>query len=168
MIVKVLNPEQVKTTAEIAHTIWNHHYVPIIGQDQVDYMLEHLQSERAISEQIESGYEYYLIYQEKTPVGYLSLRPNYPEGKIMISKIYIDATTQGKGYGYELLEFVKKLTLKRSFKSVWLTVNRHNSNTINWYQKRGFEVIGEKKLDIGNGFVMDDLVMEASADKLLS
>ena len=168
MITKVNTKEQIAATAHLAHKIWNQHYVPIIGQDQVDYMLANFQSEDAIAEQITSGYEYYLLNEEDQAIGYLGLRPNYPEGKIMISKIYVDSSTRKKGYGYKLLEFTGKLALNRNIRHLWLTVNRHNSNTINWYLKRGFEIIEEKKFDIGNGFVMDDYVLETTAQKLLS
>lgn len=168
MINRVTNQEEIRTTAQLAYKIWSHHYVPIIGQDQVDYMLKNLQSEKAITEQIEAGYEYYLLYQEEAPIGYLGLRPNYPDGKLMISKIYVDSTTRGKGHGYKLLKFTKQLSLDRNIKFIWLTVNRHNAATINWYKKRGFEIIEEKQFDIGNGFVMDDYVLEVTTEKLLS
>ena len=82
----------------------------------------------AIAEQIESGYEYYLLTEDLKALGYLGLRPHHPKGKLMISKIYVDSTTRGKGYGYKLLEFTKQLSLNRAIESIWLTVNRHNSN----------------------------------------
>ena len=166
MITKVTSSQEIKVTAQLAHEIWNEHYVPIIGQSQVDYMLQNLQSANAIKEQIESGYEYYLVFDNTSPVGYLGLRLNYPQGKLMISKIYVASTAQGKGYGIKLLEFTHKLALDNKLSSVWLTVNRHNSNTIKWYQKRGFRIVEEKKFDIGHGYVMDDYVLEVSTRKL--
>ena len=168
MIKEVVSSEDIKTTANLAYKIWTKHYVPIIGQDQVNYMLENLQSEKAISEQLKSGYLYYLIYQEDVPVGYLGLRPNYPNGKLMISKIYIDSTARGLGYGYKLLDFVKQLCLERKIERIWLTVNRHNIDSINWYKKKGFVVDGEKQIDIGNGFIMDDYILEVAAADLLA
>ena len=168
MIKKVKTTEDIEQTAQLAFKIWNHHYTPIIGRDQVDYMLKNLQSEKAIAEQIKSGYEYYLLYEKDKAVGYLGLRPNYPEGKLMISKIYVDSSTRGKGYGYRLLEFTKQQSKERSITTIWLTVNRHNTNTINWYKKRGFEIVEEKKFDIGNGFVMDDYVLEVVTKKLFT
>lgn len=167
MITKVTSALQIKTTADLAHKIWNHHYVPIIGQEQVDYMLKNMQSVDAIKSQMESGYEYYLLSQDSRAVGYLALRPNHPKGKLMISKIYVDTTLRGRGYGYQLLEFTRKLSLKRGIEFIWLTVNRHNSNTINWYKNRGFTVVREEKFDIGNGFIMDDYVLEVTTKDLL-
>ena len=45
-------------------------------------------------------------------------------------------------------------------KVVWLTVNRHNSQAIEWYQRKGFTITDEQKADIGRGFYMDDFIME--------
>ena len=42
----------------------------------------------------------------------------------------------------------------------WLTVNRYNDHTIDVYKHWGFTVAREQCADIGNGFVMDDYVME--------
>ena len=167
MILEVTTAPQIETTARLARTIWTHHYVPIIGPEQVEYMLDRIQSAGAIKEQIESGYGYYLLYDNDNAVGYIALLEDRLHHKLMISKIYVEATKQGKGYGNQLLEFTKKKALQKDIQTIWLTVNRHNSNSINWYQKRGFEIVDEKKFDIGNGFVMDDYVLEVATKDLL-
>jgi diamine N-acetyltransferase len=41
-----------------------------------------------------------------------------------------------------------------------LRVNRHNRVALSAYAKFGFRVYAEDVLDIGNGFVMDDFLME--------
>ena len=46
--------------------------------------------------------------------------------------------------------------------SLWLTVNRYNTHTISWYKYHGFEIIDEVKKDIGEGFFMDDYIIEKS------
>ena len=38
--VVIATTNDLNTVAELAKTIWNIHYVPIIGQEQVDYMLD--------------------------------------------------------------------------------------------------------------------------------
>ena len=45
--------------AKLAETIWHEHYEPILGVDQVNYMVEHFQSLRAMKDQIANqGYRY--------------------------------------------------------------------------------------------------------------
>lgn len=160
MIKPVVTFEAIQTVAFLAHKIWNQHYVPIIGQQQVDYMLEKFQDEKAIKHQIENGYEYYIIEHQKNPCGYLSLVPNYDEKKMMISKIYIDSNFRNLNLGSQLMDFSFDEAKKRKSKLIWLTVNKNNRKSIEWYQKRGFIIKENIKIDIGNGFVMDDYLME--------
>ena len=160
LIQPVSTSSQIKTTAHLAHKIWNQHYVDIIGQSQVDYMLEKFQDFEAISNQIENGYEYFIMYYQDKPSGYLALVPNLKDQKMMISKIYVDADFRGLGLGSQLLEFTIQKAKNKALKYIWLTVNRNNSKSIKWYENHGFEIKEELKIDIGNGFLMDDYRME--------
>ncbi len=160
MIKAVLTSKAIETVAFLAHKIWNQHYVPIIGQQQVDYMLDKFQDEEAIKHQIENGHEYFMIEHQKKTCGYLALVPNNDDKKMMISKIYIDSDFRNLNLGSQLMEFSIKEARNRNFYLIWLTVNINNSKSIKWYQKRGFTIKENIKIDIGNGFVMDDYLME--------
>lgn len=167
-IAPVVSKQQVWVLAQLARTIWNEHYVEIIGQSQVDYMLDKFQSPQAITSQIDSGYEYYLASVDQRPMGYLGLVPNEPEGKLMLSKIYVARENRGSGLGVRLLEFTLGRATEVGAGAVWLTVNKHNARSIEWYKKRGFGVVGDVRTDIGNGFFMDDYVLERLISKLAS
>lgn len=52
------------------------------------------------------------------------------------------------------------LCRERHLHKIWLTVNRNNSIAIAAYEKMGFTKAYMKKADIGNGFYMDDYIME--------
>ncbi|PNQ72268.1 GNAT family N-acetyltransferase [Hanstruepera neustonica] len=160
MIKTVTSKSAIKITAQLAHSIWNQHYVPIIGQDQVDYMIEKFQSETAITQQIQEGYQYFMIEHQSRPCGYLALVPNPVEGKIMISKIYVDSHYRGLGLGLALLDFTVKKAQNEGFKTIWLTVNKYNTHSIQWYEKQGFQIKEKVEFDIGNGFIMDDYLLE--------
>ncbi len=158
----VANRQQVARIAALAKEIWNQHFPEIIGQEQVDYMLEKFQSVEALQTQMDSGYEYYLALRGDEPVGYLGLIPNDPAGKLMISKIYVKDSARGTGVGRTLLAFSKKRAQESDANTIWLTVNRRNNQPIEWYKRRGFVVTDEVKTDIGSGFVMDDFIMECT------
>ena len=160
MIHKVSSTIDIEITVKLAHKIWNEHYVAIIGQNQVDYMLQKFQSFNAISSQIKNGYEYFIISENSKAIGYLCLIPDNDSKKLMISKIYIDNNKRGAGYGKQLIDFTKKIANDKGLKTIWLTVNKNNSNSIKWYQKLNFKISKEVKMDIGNNFIMDDYVME--------
>ena len=160
MIKPIIKSKDINIVAQLAHNIWNQHYVPIIGQDQVDYMVEKFQSETAISQQLQEGYEYFIIEHQSHPCGYLALVPNQVTCKIMISKIYVDSNHRGLGLGRELLDFTVEKAKKEGFKTIWLTVNKYNTNSIQWYEKQGFQIKEKVVFDIGNGFIMDDYLLE--------
>ena len=67
---KVDTIEQVEQLATLASSIWKEHYTPIIGEDQVKYMLEKFQSSTAISRQINDKHHYDLVFRNLSPIGY--------------------------------------------------------------------------------------------------
>jgi ribosomal protein S18 acetylase RimI-like enzyme len=54
---------------------------------------------------------------------------------------------------------VKHYALKAGVEQIELNVNKHNS-AVQFYEKKGFIRAKEMVLDIGNGYVMDDFVMQ--------
>ncbi|WP_104734267.1 GNAT family N-acetyltransferase [Hanstruepera ponticola] len=160
MIKPVISKADIKLTTQLAHKIWNQHYEPIIGQDQVNYMVHKFQSESAITKQLEDGYLYFLIEHQSKPCGYLALVPHESENKLMINKIYVDIDYRGLSLGTKLLEFTIKKAKTESFRTIWLTVNKYNTNSIKWYEKKGFRIKKEIVMDIGNGYIMDDYLLE--------
>ncbi|MCB0736395.1 MAG: GNAT family N-acetyltransferase [Bacteroidetes bacterium] len=149
---------QLYAIAQIAAEIWNEHYSPIIGKAQVDYMIEKFQSIEAMQKQIEEGYAYYLFFKDEELIGYLGIQPR--ETHLFLSKVYLLKQHRSKGFGKQALEFVSKRALDLGLNVIQLTVNKYNTNSIKTYQKAGFKTIKPAVFDIGNGFVMDDFVME--------
>lgn len=164
MIRKVTNNSDVLIIQKLAYEIWNAHYVPIIGQNQVDYMLEKFQSFEAISKQLRTDFDYYIFSNNFKPAGYLGLVSETKSNKLMISKIYIKKNERGSGFGVKLLNFTINYAKKNGFKTVWLTVNKNNTNSINWYHKFGFITTDSVKMNIGNDYIMDDFVLELTID----
>lgn len=155
----VKSNDDIKTVAQLARTIWTHHFVPIVGQAQIDYMLGTIQSVSAISQQIEHGTEYYLLQRHASPIGYLALAHDQKARSTLLSKIYLLPEEQGKGYGTVMLSYIEARCLERDIHHVWLTVNRNNGAAIGFYQRHGFEITDTKVKPIGEGFVMDDYIM---------
>jgi ribosomal protein S18 acetylase RimI-like enzyme len=66
---------------------------------------------------------------------------------------------QGNGIGDSILNYIiDKIRLDIPV-SLLLNVNRDNPS-IHFYKKKGFKIIGSEDIDIGNGFFMNDYVME--------
>ena len=148
--------ENIKELAELASKIW-HEYWPILLSDkQIDYMVENFQSENAIKNQIANEhYTYYYIIKNNEKAGYFGLSDK--EGYLFLSKIYISKEFRHKGLGTKAFEKIKEIANGRKIR---LTVNKQNFNSIKAYEKWGFKTIDSVVTDIGNGFVMDDYIME--------
>lgn len=142
----------------LADGIWHEHFTPIIGGAQVEYMVEKFQSVPAVTEQLRQGYEYFLLLLEGRAVGYTGIHAE--NGELFLSKLYLRKENRGKGYARQAMNFLEDLCRRRGLSKIWLTVNRHNDNTIAAYKAMGLTIVREQKADIGGGFFMDDYIME--------
>ena len=158
-IQKVKVQEEINLVAELGTKIWHEHYSSILEPDQIDYMVDKFQSANAVESQIEKqGYEYYLIKEGDTTVGYIGLIMEVE--KLFLSKLYIAKEARGKGLASLAFAFLTDMAKSNKKQAMWLTVNRYNSGSIAVYEKKGFKKVREQVVDIGNGYVMDDYVME--------
>ncbi len=66
---------------------------------------------------------------------------------------------QGKNVGSSLLSFIEKEATKELQQAIFLNVNKMNT-AIGFYKRHGFSITKEVIIDIGNGFVMDDFIMQ--------
>lgn len=159
-IEQVSSNHKIKAIETLGKEIWTEHYTPIIGIDQVNYMLDKFQSVNAISGQIKEGYEYYQIVEKNKLIGYLAIQKR--EEALFLSKIYIQKSQRGNGFGKQAMEFVFDRAKELKCGLVRLTVNKYNSNSIKTYEKVGFKNVGPAVFDIGNGYIMDDYIFEYS------
>ncbi len=150
------NIQDIPIIYSLALKIWNHHYVPIVGQEQVDYMLAKIYSTEGITEQmIIKKHQFYLLVLAEKPVGFISVSG---EENMFIHKFYIDQDIQGRGYGAKV--FSQLCSLYPSVQSFTLTVNRSNYKSINFYFKLGFKIDHVDDFDIGHGYYMNDFIMK--------
>lgn len=159
--IPVITDEQITSLAFIADTVWHEWFQSILSLEQIDYMVDKFQSFKAIKEQTDKdGYEYYLLNVNGTNVGYIGIHVEPDTKKLFLSKIYILKSFRGKHYASEAFEFLEGMCQGLNLNTIYLTVNKYNENSINVYNKRGFKNVKSQVTDIGNGFVMDDYVME--------
>lgn len=150
---------QVREIADLAKVIWNEHFTPIIGKDQVDYMVEKFQSYPALKEQISEGYEYYQIFSGGEFCGYTGIRPG-EDNRLFLSKLYLKKESRGHHLATGAFSFLKEICRERGYSAIWLTCNKHNDNSLGVYRHFGFEIVDTQEADIGGGFIMDDYIME--------
>lgn len=158
MCTTVQSAEEIAETAKTAEEIWAEYYTPLLGAAQVSYMVENFQSEKAIKEQIEEGYTYFLLEAEGKIIGYVGVQPR--KDHLFLSKLYIKKESRGRGFASKALALVKDTAQENGLSRIRLTVNKGNANSIAVYENWGFETVDSVVTDIGDGFVMDDYVMD--------
>jgi len=155
-----LKTEQLQVVADLASAIWPVAYAAILSKEQLDYMLDKFYNLETLQKQLENGQVFYLAQNENQEfVGFVSYEINCEPNKTKIHKIYVLPETQGTGIGKQLFDLVKTKAQENQQTAIFLNVNKYN-NAQKFYQKLGFTITKEEVIDIGNGYVMDDYVME--------
>jgi ribosomal protein S18 acetylase RimI-like enzyme len=145
----------------IAEEVWPVAYGAILSNEQLDYMMEMMYSVSALQKQAtENNHHFILAIDEEVPVGFASYEFNNNEtDKTKIHKIYILTSQQSKGIGKQLIDFIAIAAKKNGQSALFLNVNKYNVAQ-HFYKKLGFTISCEEVIAIGNGYIMDDYVME--------
>jgi ribosomal protein S18 acetylase RimI-like enzyme len=158
MRMKYCSTADAKELSEMAWDIWTDYYGGFITGDDIEYILRTFQTKEAIEKQIQDGYLYSFIMHGDVKVGYLSIRQ---EGDLLfMSKLYVHKDFRGKGLGSKAMDEILEEGKARNVKKAYLRVNRNNLPSIEFYKHKGFIVAGAEKVDIGNGYFMDDYLVE--------
>ncbi len=156
------NSEHIPVIIDLTKKIWPIAYGEILSKAQLDYMIDKFYNETALYELMQKGHIFYLAQDDMEKyVGFLSYEINCEPNKTKIHKIYVLPETQGTGLGRQFFELVKEKAIENNQKVIFLNVNKYN-NAIHFYTKLGFRKVKDEVIDIGNGYVMDDYVMEVA------
>jgi ribosomal protein S18 acetylase RimI-like enzyme len=158
MTIRKAYPGDIPLIRDMAYKIWPQTYGSILSQEQIDYMLNLFYSEKGLHEQMENNVEFIIVYDGVHPVGFASFGLTEPQ-VYKLHKIYVLPSQQGRGTGRFIIEQLEKAMKLKGAVSLQLNVNRQN-NAKSFYEKLGFTVIKEEDIDIGNGYFMNDYVME--------
>lgn len=146
---------------EVAEATWPHTFASILTSEQIRYMLDWMYNAEILTSTIQSpGHSFWLFKEGNQTLGFAGIEHNYGGKPITkLHKIYVLPSAQGKQVGKQLLDLVVLEARNAGSKTVLLNVNKYNKAT-GFYERLGFRVIAEEVIDIGNGYVMDDYVME--------
>jgi RsiW-degrading membrane proteinase PrsW (M82 family)/ribosomal protein S18 acetylase RimI-like enzyme len=151
-------PADIALIREMAQKIWPVTYGQILSQAQIDYMLDLMYSEKTLHEQMNNQIEFVIAYDGVHPVGFAAFGLADPS-TYKLHKIYVLPSQQGRGTGRFIIQQLVGAMQRKGASRLQLNVNRNNTAK-NFYEKLGFVVIREEDIDIGNGYWMNDYVME--------
>jgi GNAT superfamily N-acetyltransferase len=144
------------TIIALAQQIWQDWYPAVIGQAQVDFMLNRMYSAAALQAQMEDeGQQFHLLFVDNQAIGYAAVSAKNSKD-FFIHKFYIDTKQHRRGLGGQFLQYIIDTYQPQTLR---LTVNRQNYIPINFYFRQGFTIEQVADFDIGGGYFMNDFVM---------
>ncbi|PRP69844.1 hypothetical protein BUE93_14245 [Chromobacterium amazonense] len=147
--------------AELGAAIWRQHFISMITREQIDYMLASRYTPEKLSRYLDAPDRWFRVLRvDGKPSGYCSYALTDKSGEMKLEQLYLLEELRGQGLGGRMMDEVEAAARAKGCATLMLTVNRHNAGSIAVYEKRGFTVREQVVADIGNGFVMDDYVME--------
>ncbi len=158
LVIRKATAADIPAIRHIAHATWPATYGPILSQEQIDYMLQWMYSEGTLLEQMQQGHQFYMAELNGKAHGFAGVSD---EGNAVfkLHKLYVIPDTQKTGAGKALLQQVIHYTKTNGGTQLLLQVNRHN-NAKGFYEKEGFIILKEADTDIGNGYFMNDYIMQ--------
>ncbi|MFL5810545.1 MAG: GNAT family N-acetyltransferase [Flavisolibacter sp.] len=137
---------------------WPQTYAHILTPEQITYMMNLMYSREALLEQMQKGHHFILLFKYEEPVGFAAY--SEIEDRIFkLHKIYLKREQQGYGGGRRMIDYIISMARKSNAKILQLNVNRNNIART-FYERLGFSITRSEDIDIGDGFFMNDYVME--------
>ena len=160
MEIRLLQKHELSLTRNLVEKIWPSAYGTILSKEQLSYMLNWMYSIETLEKSFDKGNEFYCAFDNDLPLGFLELEfSNEETSSVKLQKIYVLPSEQNKGIGKNFLQLALLRAKNRGARNVILQVNRAN-NAVQFYLKNNFYIISEEDFPIGNGYYMNDYVME--------
>lgn len=145
---------------KLAEESWRANYRDILCAEQIDYMLRMMYSRDELQKHFDQAkYCYHLIWDGEMAVGFIGFEHDYEPQTTKLHRIYLLQECKGCGLGSFALKFLEETVRNYGNRRIILNVNKENPAR-EFYSSRGYLVYDEGVFDIGNGFVMDDVLME--------
>ena len=158
MQITKVNDNQIEKLADFAKEVFIDYYIDIIGYDQALYMTDRFLSYEAIMKLIDDGAVFKIIEMGNRIIAFTEyLKDNH---RIFLSKLYVHKDYRHQGLGRIMLDDCIEYAKENNCESIYLTVNKNNTDSIDIYKHLGFKTIDSVVNDIGNNYVMDDYIME--------
>ncbi|RYD72508.1 MULTISPECIES: GNAT family N-acetyltransferase [Pedobacter] len=152
--------QDIEIIRDIAAATWPATYLEIIGQNQIDYMLEKMYSKGELLGQLLEGHIFLIAEDNENQFGFAGYSiVDHEERTYKLHKLYVLPSAHGKGVGKILINEVFNQVKDAGGAALQLNVNKHNKAK-DFYLKGGFTIKESVKIDIGGGYFMDDYVME--------
>lgn len=160
ILLRKAKEEDMPIISNLAELIWPQTYSDYISEEQLRYMLDLMYNKGELLSQLQQGYTFLIAEDGTKDVGFAcSSLVDAATQTYKLHKLYVLPETHGKGVGKILINEVKNLAERNGGKFLQLNVNRNNKAK-DFYLKVGFKIKETVDVNIGNGFFMNDYIME--------
>ena len=143
----------------LAYAIWLPHYSPLVGAEKTEYILSLRftpDNLRAYIGATDKGLE--LLRVDGELVGYCSYAKH--DDELKLEQLYLLSDYKGRGLGGLMLRHAEGRGRDFGCARIFLQVAKGNEDAIAVYLRTGFVIREAVEIDIGDGFVMDDYILE--------
>ena len=139
----------------ISHKSYKQHYSYLWSDQGDSYIKSQLNKNSLRSDIIQPESDVYFIMKAGQEAGVVKL--NFGKGilelpehqSLEIQRIYLLTAFTGQGLGTKTLKKVELLALEKKFYVLWLKAML-NSPALRFYQKNGYNIMGQSKLELPN------------------
>lgn len=170
IVLRPLSVADFAPVAALARRVWQATYADLIPQAQIDQMLAARYSPDGLGtylshcgQTLERWFDLACLGSEKGGTsgeiaGFCACE--IYRGEYKLDKLYVANEHQRLGIGARLIAAAGERGRALGHDHMILAVNKKNAQAIAAYTKHGFSVREAVCVDIGNGFVMDDFIMQ--------
>jgi diamine N-acetyltransferase len=135
------------------------------------YVSEAFSAERLRSEFADARNQFVLAFlgEREAPVGYAKLRMGRADASVQgpdpieLERLYVLRSALGRGIGAALMRACLDAASRGGHRTLWLGVWERNARAIAFYERWGFEVVGDHAFHLGSD-EQTDLIMERAVD----
>ncbi len=113
----------------------------------------------------ESTAQFFIAFDGEHAIGYTKIRAVKSPAcvadpaPIELQRIYVDQAYIGKKVGAALMQRALNAGKEAGFKTIWLGVWEKNHDSIAFYKKWGYQIVGEHEFVIGTDVQRDHIMM---------
>lgn len=165
LMIKKVTADEIPLLVEISQSTFYHTYQAFnTEQDMQLYLNTHMNEAAIRNEWNSPNNEFYFAWLNENLAGYCKLsyqtQPDtlqFSNG-LEIARLYVNEPFKKLGIGKQFIAFAKNLAQQQNLEQVWLIAWQQNKSAITFYQKMGFEIVGEQQFILGND-VQNDWVL---------
>ncbi len=135
-------------------------YDATIPPDHTVFYIKKFCTVQAIREQIEKGFDFFLLTFKGENAGYMSIK--VANNILELSKLYILNEFRGNGLGQHALSLIEELASTLKVSKIELIVHQENHRGIQFYERKGFSIIAPAIYTFENGHTIYNHKMEKS------